>query len=144
MKSFKLLQQCISSLNLPSNSVKLTVLCIVFMFTPTSSITLFVSTMWFLKYDIEIMKFLEITAVFKVMSSWKEFFEINHKITTTKMLHSWFVLPPSPRTTLCKLLPFLLSSIYIRRKHWIRENFRLPVFDGLTCFEMSWTRLDHF
>ena len=31
---------------------------------------------------------------------------------------------------------FLLSSIYIRRKYWIRENFRLPVFDGLTCFEM--------
>ena len=38
----------------------------------------------------------------------------------------------------------LLSSIYIRRKHWIRENFRLPVFDGFTCFEMSWTRFDHF
>ena len=32
---------------------------------------------------------------------------------------------------------FLLSSIYIRRKYWIRENFRLPVFDGFTCFEMS-------
>ena len=31
---------------------------------------------------------------------------------------------------------FLLSSIYIR-KYWIRENFRLPVFDGFTCFEMS-------
>ena len=39
---------------------------------------------------------------------------------------------------------FLLSSIYIRRKYWIRENFRLPVFDGFTCFEMSWTRFDHF
>ena len=38
----------------------------------------------------------------------------------------------------------LLSSIYIRRKYWIRENFRLPVFDGFTCFEMSWTRFDHF
>ena len=35
---------------------------------------------------------------------------------------------------------FLLSSICIRRKYWIRENFRLPVFDGFTCFEMSWTR----
>ena len=32
---------------------------------------------------------------------------------------------------------FLLSSIFIRRKYWIRENFRLPVFDGFTCFEMS-------
>ena len=41
-------------------------------------------------------------------------------------------------------LPFLLSSIYKRRKYWIRENFRLPVFDGFTCFEMRWTRLDHF
>ena len=35
------------------------------------------------------------------------------------------------------LFIFLLSSIYIRRKYWIRENFRLPVFDGFTCFEMS-------
>ena len=32
---------------------------------------------------------------------------------------------------------FLLSSIFIRRKYWIRENFQLPVFDGFTCFEMS-------
>ena len=32
---------------------------------------------------------------------------------------------------------FLFSSIYIRRKYWIRENFQLPVFDGFTCFEMS-------
>ena len=32
---------------------------------------------------------------------------------------------------------FLLSSIYIRRKYLIRENFRLPVFDLFTCFEMS-------
>ena len=35
------------------------------------------------------------------------------------------------------LLNFLLSSIYIRIKYWIRENFRLPVFNGFTCFEMS-------
>ena len=35
------------------------------------------------------------------------------------------------------LIAFLLSSIYIRRKYWIRENFRLPVFDGFTCFKMS-------
>ena len=39
---------------------------------------------------------------------------------------------------------FLFSSIYIRRKYWIRENFRLPVFDGFTCLEMSWTWFDHF
>ena len=32
---------------------------------------------------------------------------------------------------------FLLSSIYIRRKHYIRGNFPHPVFDGFTCFEMS-------
>ena len=32
---------------------------------------------------------------------------------------------------------FSLSSIYIRRKYWIRENFRFPVFDEFTCFEMS-------
>ena len=32
---------------------------------------------------------------------------------------------------------FLLSAIYIRRKYWIRENFRFPVFDGFTCFETS-------
>ena len=43
-----------------------------------------------------------------------------------------------------KSLNFLLSSIYIRRKYWIRKNFRLPVFDGFTCFEMSRTRFDHF
>ena len=30
-----------------------------------------------------------------------------------------------------------IESIYIRRKYWIRENFRLPVFHGFTCFEMS-------
>ena len=39
---------------------------------------------------------------------------------------------------------FLLYSIYIRRKFWIRENFLYPVFDGFTCFEVSWTRFDHF
>ena len=39
---------------------------------------------------------------------------------------------------------FLLSSMYIRRKYWIRENFRLPVFDGFTCFEMSRTQFDNF
>ena len=38
----------------------------------------------------------------------------------------------------------LLSSIYIRRKNWIRENFRHVVFEGFTCFETSWTRFDHF
>ena len=32
---------------------------------------------------------------------------------------------------------FLFSSIYVRRKYWIRENFRHTIFDGFTCFEMS-------
>ena len=46
----------------------------------------------------------------------------------------------------CQIIkfPFLLSSICIRRKYWIRENFLLPVFDGFTCFEMAWTWFDHF
>ena len=35
----------------------------------------------------------------------------------------------------------LLSSIYIRRKYWIRKNFRHSVFDGFTCFGMSRTRM---
>ena len=39
------------------------------------------------------------------------------------------------------ILPSLLiSSIYVRRKYWICENLQLPVFDGFTCYEMSWTR----
>ena len=32
---------------------------------------------------------------------------------------------------------FILSSLYIRKKYRIRENFRNPVFDGFTRFEMS-------
>ena len=32
-----------------------------------------------------------------------------------------------------------MSSILLRRKHYIRENFRLYVFDGFIWFEMSWT-----
>ena len=32
---------------------------------------------------------------------------------------------------------YLLTSTYIRRKYWIRENFPHSVFDGFTCFEMS-------
>ena len=43
-----------------------------------------------------------------------------------------------------KNILFTFFYIYIKRKYWIRENFRLPVFDGFTCFEMSWTRFDHF
>ena len=39
---------------------------------------------------------------------------------------------------------FLLSSTYRKRKYWIRENFRLPVFDGFIWFERFWTRFDHF
>ena len=43
----------------------------------------------------------------------------------------------------CKIIDFfpffsfLFSSICIKRKYWIRENFRHPVFGGFTCFEMS-------
>ena len=45
-------------------------------------------------------------------------------------------------TKILKLLSMTSSFItffyiHIRRKYWIRENFRLPVFDGFTCFEMS-------
>ena len=32
---------------------------------------------------------------------------------------------------------FSLYSICIGRKYWIREKFRLPIFNGFTCFEMS-------
>ena len=41
---------------------------------------------------------------------------------------------------------FLLSfsSTYIRKKYWIHENFRHPVFDGFTAFEMFWTLFDRF
>ena len=42
------------------------------------------------------------------------------------------------------LFCFLLSSICIRRKYWIRENFQHRVFDGFTCFQTSWTGFDHF
>ena len=43
-----------------------------------------------------------------------------------------------------RIFSFSLSSIYIRRKYWIRENFRHPVFNRFTCFGRSWTRFDHF
>ena len=39
-----------------------------------------------------------------------------------------------------KLLPFLLSSIYIRRKHWIHENFRHSVLENVclsVCLHVS-------
>ena len=39
----------------------------------------------------------------------------------------------------------LLSSIfYIRKKYMNCEKFRLPVFSGFPCFEMSWTRFHYF
>ena len=39
---------------------------------------------------------------------------------------------------------FLISSIYIWRKFWIRDNFRHPVFDGFTCFENTiWPFLEN-
>ena len=36
------------------------------------------------------------------------------------------------------------STFYLRRKHWNRENFHLPVFDEFTCFRMPWTRFRYF
>ena len=30
-----------------------------------------------------------------------------------------------------------------RRKYWFRPNFRIPVFDGLTRFGMSWSRFEY-
>ena len=43
-----------------------------------------------------------------------------------------------------KMTVITFLSLYMRGKCWIRENFRHPVFDGLTCFEMSLTHFDHF
>ena len=31
-----------------------------------------------------------------------------------------------------------------RRKHWFRQNFRFPVFDGFIRFGISWSRFDYF
>ena len=42
-------------------------------------------------------------------------------------------------------MAFFFTLFYIsRRKYWFRANFRFPVFDGFTCFGMSWTRFDYF
>ena len=39
----------------------------------------------------------------------------------------------------------LLSFIfYIRRTYWNRKNFRLPVFNGFTHFEMFWLWFQNF
>ena len=41
--------------------------------------------------------------------------------------------------------PFLLSStLYIRRKYWNPENFRLPVFIGFTRFGIFLIRFHYF
>ena len=53
---------------------------------------------------------------------------LNTEITETKMYECFEYF---------YIISFLLSSIYLRGKYLIRENFRLPVFDGFTCFEMS-------
>ena len=37
----------------------------------------------------------------------------------------------------------LLLSIYVRRKCWVRENFRHPVFDEFAGFEMYWPSLEN-
>ena len=60
--------------------------------------------------------------------------QIINSINKTKIVSTYKIL----------VAMFLLSSIYIRKKYWIRENFLLPVFDGFTCFEVSWTRFDHY
>ena len=47
--------------------------------------------------------------------------------------------------TVCMLwINIHVPSICKRKKYWIPENFRFPVFNVFTCFEMSWTRFDHF
>ena len=39
----------------------------------------------------------------------------------------------------------VFNFFYInRRKNWLRENFRFPVFDGFKRFGMSWSRFDYF
>ena len=48
-------------------------------------------------------------------------------------------------TTALKIFIAFFTFFYIsRRKNWFRTNFRFPVFDGFTLFEMSWTRFDYF
>ena len=51
--------------------------------------------------------------------------------------------PISYKTLLVHYFFLLLSSICIR-KYWIRETFENPAFDSFSCFEVSWTWLDHF
>ena len=39
----------------------------------------------------------------------------------------------------------LFTFFYIHKKKVLdSKNFRHSFFDGFTCFEMSWTRFDHF
>ena len=39
----------------------------------------------------------------------------------------------------------IFTFFYVsRRKYWFRANIRFLVFDGLTRFGMSWTRIDYF
>ena len=44
-----------------------------------------------------------------------------------------------------KVMLDIFTFFYINRgKYWFWENFRLPVFDGFTRFEMFWTRFECF
>ena len=48
--------------------------------------------------------------------------------------------------SVCSLISInIFTFFYInRKKYWLHENFRLPVFDRFTRFRMSWTRFDYF
>ena len=68
------------------------------------------------------------------------------KVTFNKIIHGFNLGAYISLGENAAILLFfiLLSSIYIRRKYCICENFQHPVFDACTCLEMSWTRFDHF
>ena len=62
------------------------------------------------------------------------------KKTETKQKQSIF-------STVFVLIIFTFFNIhknFFNIQHWIRENFRHPVFDGFTCFEMSWNTISPF
>ena len=59
---------------------------------------------------------------------WREFIINNQVIQAIKSLVETYFFP-------------LHSSMYIKRKYWNHENFRLSVFDRLARFGMSSTRL---
>ena len=78
----------------------------------------------------------------------KSYLCIDISFDVTKVIFNLIYFHRIPKNKLkvfffCLFL-FLLSSMYIKRKYWIRKNFRHPVFDEFTCSEMRWTRFDHF